>query len=49
VIEFSIKENSSAADIFDRLSHVFGVSCMDVTSVWLCVKHIKDGNRDFTD
>jgi hypothetical protein len=48
MIEFLVKENSSAANIFDKLCHVYGDSCMGASSVQLCVKHFKDGNKSIT-
>jgi hypothetical protein len=41
VIEFIIKENSSAADIFDLLCHVYGDYFMNVGSVLMLGKTLQ--------
>jgi hypothetical protein len=48
VIEFLVKENSSGADIFSQLCHLYIDSCMDASSVQHFVKHFKDGSRGTT-
>jgi transposase len=49
VIEFLLKEGSSAGVIYKRLHSVYGDVCMGGSSVRRWVKHFKDGNTDIAD
>jgi hypothetical protein len=44
-----VKENISAADIFDRLPYISGDSRMGAKSVRRLMKQFKDGNRGIVD
>jgi hypothetical protein len=48
VIEFLVKEGSTAVVVYERLRGVYRDTCMGASSVrW--VKYFKDGNTDITD
>jgi hypothetical protein len=49
VIEFTVSEGNSAADIYERRRGVYGDVCLGASSVRRWVKHFKDGNVDITD
>jgi hypothetical protein len=41
-----VKENISAADIFERLRHIYGDFCMGASSMPSLIKQFEDANRD---
>ena len=47
-IEFPVKENNSAADIYDRLNQLYGEACTGASSVKRWVKYFKDRSTDIT-
>ena len=49
VIEFLVKEEVPAADIYSRLQRVYGDVCMGASSVRQWGKHSKDGNVSIQD
>jgi len=49
VIEFLVKEEIPAAEIYQRLHCAYGSVCMGESSVRRWVKHFKDGNTSIQD
>jgi len=49
VIEFLIKEEIPAAEIYQRLQRAYGSVCVGASSVRRWVKHFKDGNTSIQD
>jgi hypothetical protein len=49
VVKFLVKEGNSAAVSYERLSGMYGDTCMGASSVRRWVKHFKDGNTDIAD
>ena len=49
VIEFLVKEETSAAEIHQTLQGAYGSVCMGANSVRRWVKHFKDGNTSIQD
>ena len=47
VIEFLVKEEIPAAEIYQRLQRAYGSVCMGASSVGRWVKHFKDGKTEF--
>jgi transposase len=49
VTEFLVKEENSAAVIYEQLRGVYGDVCMGASNVRRWVKHFKDGNTNIAD
>jgi transposase len=49
VIEFLVKEEIPATDIYHRLQRVYGDTCMGASSVRQWVNYFKGGNTSFQD
>jgi hypothetical protein len=49
IIEFLVKEEIAAAEIYQRLQRAYGSVCMGASSVRRWVKHFKDGNTSIED